>query len=55
LQQLIVNGLLVIPVGRADLQELQVVQKETDTIYVQSLGQCTFVPLVGEEGWQIDL
>jgi len=54
LQQLIANGLLVIPVGRTNLQELQVVQKGTDTIYMQSLGQCTFFPLVGEEGWQID-
>ncbi len=54
LHQLIANGLLVIPVGRADLQELQVIQKGTNTIYIQSLGQCTFVPLVGEKGWQIE-
>jgi protein-L-isoaspartate(D-aspartate) O-methyltransferase len=54
LHQLISNGLLVIPVGRADLQELQVVQKGVDAIYIQSLGQCTFVPLVGEHGWQMN-
>ena len=54
LYQLICNGILVIPVGRANLQELQVVQKGTDTLHIQSLGQCMFVPLVGEAGWQID-
>jgi protein-L-isoaspartate(D-aspartate) O-methyltransferase len=54
LHQLSICGLLVIPVGRADLQELQVIQKGRDAMYVQSLGQCTFVPLVGEKGWQMD-
>ncbi len=52
--QLIPNGLLVIPVGRVGLQELQVVRKGTDAIYIQTLGSCTFVPLVGENGWQMD-
>ena len=54
LDQLLPGGILVIPVGKADLQELQVVQKEVDGIHVQSLGPCVFVPLIGEEGWQID-
>jgi protein-L-isoaspartate(D-aspartate) O-methyltransferase len=54
LHQLISNGILVIPVGRADLQDLQVVQKDTSTIRVQSLGRCVFVPLVGEGGWRMD-
>jgi protein-L-isoaspartate(D-aspartate) O-methyltransferase len=54
LDQLISGCILVIPVGRVDLQELQVVQKGTDTIYIQSLGRCVFVPLLGEEGWQMD-
>jgi protein-L-isoaspartate(D-aspartate) O-methyltransferase len=53
LDQLILDGILVIPVGRADLQELQVVQKAADTLHIQSLGQCVFVPLVGEAGWQM--
>jgi protein-L-isoaspartate(D-aspartate) O-methyltransferase len=52
--QLIANGLLVIPVGRANLQELQVVRRGMDAISIQSLGACTFVPLVGENGWQMD-
>lgn len=54
LYQLICHGILVIPVGRTNLQELQVVQKGTETLHIQSLGQCMFVPLVGEAGWQID-
>ena len=54
LDQLIPNGILVIPVGKADLQELQVVQKGVDTLHMHSLGQCIFVPLVGEAGWQMD-
>lgn len=53
LDQLIPNGLLVIPVGRADLQELQVVLKGTDTLHVRSLGRCLFVPLLGEAGWRM--
>jgi protein-L-isoaspartate(D-aspartate) O-methyltransferase len=53
-RQLVVNGTLVIPVGRADLQELQVVQKGTDSIHIHSLGKCTFVPLVGQMGWRMD-
>jgi protein-L-isoaspartate(D-aspartate) O-methyltransferase len=53
LDQLISNGILVIPVGRADLQELQVVQKGTNNVQIQSLGRCVFVPLVGQEGWQM--
>jgi protein-L-isoaspartate(D-aspartate) O-methyltransferase len=55
LHQLISHGILVIPVGRADWQELQVVQKEARTLHTQSLGRCAFVPLVGEKGWPIDL
>lgn len=54
LDQLIPNGILVIPVGRADLQELQVVHKGTDTLHIQSLGPCLFVPLVGDAGWRPD-
>ena len=52
--QLMLDGLLVIPVGRADVQELQVVRKGTDALYIQSLGACAFVPLVGENGWRMD-
>ena len=52
--QLIPNGILVLPVGKADVQELQVVYKGTDTLHIESLGACLFVPLIGEAGWSVD-
>lgn len=51
-EQLVVGGLLVIPVGGPERQELQVVQRIKDGMHVRSLGGCVFVPLVGEKGWQ---
>jgi protein-L-isoaspartate(D-aspartate) O-methyltransferase len=51
-EQLVMNGLLVIPVGSPERQELQVVQRVEDGMRVQSMGGCVFVPLVGEEGWR---
>jgi protein-L-isoaspartate(D-aspartate) O-methyltransferase len=51
LEQLVPNGILVIPVGEYDRQELQVIRRLERGIHVQSLGSCIFVPLVGEEGW----
>jgi len=52
LEQLVPGGLLVIPVGGYDRQDLQVIQRLERGIHVQSLGSCVFVPLVGEEGWK---
>jgi protein-L-isoaspartate(D-aspartate) O-methyltransferase len=52
LVQLVPGGLLVIPVGDYDKQDLQVIQRLENEIRVQSLGSCVFVPLVGEEGWK---
>ena len=49
--QLVMGGLLVIPVGTHDQQELQVVQRQAQGVHVQSLGRCVFVPLIGAEGW----
>ncbi|MBV9256541.1 MAG: protein-L-isoaspartate(D-aspartate) O-methyltransferase [Ktedonobacteraceae bacterium] len=51
LEQLTLSGRLVIPVGNHKRQDLQVAQRETQGIRVQSLGYCVFVPLVGEAGW----
>jgi protein-L-isoaspartate(D-aspartate) O-methyltransferase len=50
--QLTDNGILVIPVGSQQRQDLQVVQRVPGGTYAQSLGSCVFVPLVGEEGWR---
>jgi protein-L-isoaspartate(D-aspartate) O-methyltransferase len=52
LEQLVPGGLLVIPVGGYDRQDLQVVLRLEKGVHVRSLGSCVFVPLVGEEGWQ---
>lgn len=49
--QLKIGGLLVIPVGGQERQELRVVQRVPWGIQFYSLGSCVFVPLVGQEGW----
>lgn len=49
--QLAVGGRLVVPVGGRRLQELlRVVRQERGTKTVR-LGQCRFVPLIGEGAW----
>jgi protein-L-isoaspartate(D-aspartate) O-methyltransferase len=50
--QLAVGGRLLIPVGEADQQVLQLVQRNADgTITVRTLEGCRFVPLIGEQGF----
>lgn len=49
--QLKIGGLLVIPVGSHERQELRVVQRVPWGTQSYSLGSCVFVPLVGQEGW----
>lgn len=52
IDQLALEGLLVIPVGRADSQTLAVLQKDASgEIHTHNYGQCAFVPLIGEHGW----
>ncbi|MBI2887496.1 MAG: protein-L-isoaspartate(D-aspartate) O-methyltransferase [Chloroflexi bacterium] len=51
LDQLKNGGIMVIPVGPRDHQDLLVVTKHGDRIGRRSLGGCRFVPLVGEEAW----
>jgi protein-L-isoaspartate(D-aspartate) O-methyltransferase len=46
LQQLDENGTLVLPTGRADSQELQLLRKTAGEITVTHLGGCRFVPLI---------
>ena len=45
------GGRMVIPVGDKDLQELLVVTRNGDTWSNETLMECRFVPLVGDEGW----
>jgi protein-L-isoaspartate(D-aspartate) O-methyltransferase len=49
--QLRFGGRLVIPVGDAELQTLQRIERHSDGPRVESLCQCKFVKLVGDAGW----
>jgi protein-L-isoaspartate(D-aspartate) O-methyltransferase len=49
--QLVSWGMMVIPVGRPERQELLMVHRAPWGPEVRSLGGCLFVPLLGEAGW----
>jgi protein-L-isoaspartate(D-aspartate) O-methyltransferase len=49
--QLVTWGILVIPVGSQQRQELLVVHRAPWGPEIRSLGGCVFVPLVGKKGW----
>ncbi|MBB6190922.1 protein-L-isoaspartate(D-aspartate) O-methyltransferase [Sphingobium wenxiniae] len=54
-EQLGIGGRLVIPVGQAGNQTLCKVTRHSATRYEEeNLGAVTFVPLIGEQGWQED-
>lgn len=50
-EQLREGGRMVIPVGPAQAQELQLVSKEKGQLVVRSLDGCRFVPLIGGQGY----
>ena len=52
IEQLAENGRLVIPVGNEHYQVLNVVRKRKGSIYRKEHFECTFVPLLGKEGWK---
>jgi protein-L-isoaspartate(D-aspartate) O-methyltransferase len=52
LQQLAVGGRMVIPTGSRYMQELCKVTKRSDRTYVENLGGCRFVSLIGKNAWQ---
>jgi protein-L-isoaspartate(D-aspartate) O-methyltransferase len=52
LAQLAEGGRMVVPVGDADHQELQLVEKRGKSFRNTTLEGCRFVPLVGYHGWQ---
>jgi protein-L-isoaspartate(D-aspartate) O-methyltransferase len=52
LDQLVTWGMLVIPVGSHERQDLLVVHRAPWGPEIRSLGGCVFVPLVGEKGWR---
>ncbi len=52
LSQLADPGRLVIPTGDRHLQDLVLVQKVGGLIFREELVPCSFLPLIGKEGWQ---
>ncbi len=54
LQQLADGGVLVIPVGGAATQRLEVWRKRGDHFAHERHGECRFVPLIGRDAWRDD-
>lgn len=52
LLQLVYGGILVVPVGVRDHQDLLFIRRTHDQPEIRNLGGCLFVPLVGAEGWE---
>jgi protein-L-isoaspartate(D-aspartate) O-methyltransferase len=50
--QLVRGGILVVPVGVREHQDLLAIRRTRSQPEIQNLGGCLFVPLVGAEGWQ---
>ena len=52
IQQLAEHGSLVLPLGEADLQALARIRKCGDRLHDDYFGECRFVKLIGEYGWE---
>lgn len=52
LAQLAEGGRMIIPVGDADNQELQLIEKRGGKFSTKTMEGCRFVPLVGYHAWQ---
>lgn len=52
LAQLAEGGRMTVPVGDAEQQELQLIEKRAEAFPTKVLEGCRFVPLVGYYGWQ---
>ena len=50
--QLTVGGRMIIPVGERAGQRLLVIEKGDDVIEKRDVCDCTFVPLIGKQGWE---
>jgi len=50
-EQLADPGILVIPVGPASVQQLTIIDKRDGVVAERKAGGCSFVPLLGREGW----
>ena len=54
IDQLVVGGRLVVPVGSRESQELMKVVRTSEGFSVGTLGSCRFVPLIGADAWPDD-
>ena len=52
-EQLALDGILLVPVGGQGYQELMRVRKKAGGAVTENLSGCVFVPLIGEDGWQL--
>lgn len=52
LAQLAEGGRIIVPVGDADNQELQLLEKHAGAFSTKMMEGCRFVPLVGHHAWQ---
>lgn len=52
LEQLVIGGRLVIPVGDEKQQDLLCVTKRETDHLIEDAGPCVFVKLIGEHGWR---
>ncbi|UCE18057.1 MAG: protein-L-isoaspartate(D-aspartate) O-methyltransferase [Gemmatimonadota bacterium] len=51
-EQLVDGGRIVLPIGNTYVQTLLVVKKKGKKIERKEVCGCTFVPLIGEQGWE---
>lgn len=52
-KQLVVGGILVIPVGDRDTQKMLKISRESEEIFITEMFEdFKFVPLIGKEGWK---
>lgn len=54
LEQLVFDGILVIPVGSRHSQQLLKIRKTKEGMLEEYHTPCVFVPLIGEHGWEKD-
>ena len=52
MEQLVMGGKMVLPVGSRDEQDLKLIEKRKGKPRVKGLAQCRFVPLIGDGGWK---
>ncbi len=52
IEQLADPGILVIPVGSMAMQQLRIIEKRDGVVKEHDEGGCTFVPLLGKDGWE---